>query len=64
VIVVTLIPESTDEIGGPWAARSDLAIRKDAFDLVEVVVGGHDLLSGHGVGVDVGDVALPIPISG
>jgi hypothetical protein len=35
-----------------------------AFDLVEVVVGGDHVVAGEDLRVDVGDVALPIPISG
>jgi hypothetical protein len=35
-----------------------------SFDLVEVVVGGYDLHAVEDVEGDVGDVALPIPISG
>ena len=35
-----------------------------AFDLVEVVVGGHDPFAVEHLGADVGDVALPIPLSG
>jgi hypothetical protein len=31
--------------------------------MVEVVVSGHDLVAGEGVGADVGDVALLKPMS-
>ena len=31
--------------------------------MVEVVVSGHDLVAGKGVGADVGDVALLMPTS-